>query len=36
VSHNPNTTLVGEIVITIALTFGPMLLAIGEVVRNAA
>jgi hypothetical protein len=36
VNHNPITMLVGEIVVTITLTFGPMLLAIGEVVRNAA
>lgn len=34
-TRNPNTTLVTEIVITIALTFGPMLLAVSEVVRHA-
>ena len=32
-ARNPVTTLAVEIVITIALTFGPMLVAAGEVVR---
>jgi hypothetical protein len=36
VTRNPNTTLVTEIFITVAVTFGPMLLAVSEVIRHAA
>ena len=35
-NHSPGRILVTEIVITIAVVFGPMLLAAGEVVWHAA
>ena len=35
-TRSPHTMLAVDILVTIALTFGPMLLAIGEVVRHAA
>lgn len=35
-ARSPHTLLAVDILVTIAVTFGPMLLAIGEVIRHAA
>ncbi len=35
VNTHPNVTLVVELVATLVLTFGPMLLAVGDVVRQS-